>query len=130
MQQSYIDLIIKIKNGAMAKKQFINVGYTKLNKKILDILKKENYILDYGEKDIKKNIKEYIVEMQYNGERNIISGIKLISKPGRKIYSQYSDLKSVVNGTGISILSTNKGVMSNRNARKLKVGGQILFEIW
>ncbi|MEO0144834.1 MAG: 30S ribosomal protein S8 [candidate division WOR-3 bacterium] len=121
------DMLIRIKNGQMRKKESVKIyPKSKLKLEILRILKEEGFIEGYeeGEKDI-------VVKLRYypTGEP-VITDVKRISKPSRRVYVGYRDLKPVMNGLGIAILSTSKGIMTDKLARKLKVGGELLLEVW
>ena len=126
---SYIDLIIRIKNGYMSSKKTVEAKHSKLCENILKILKREKYIANYKvvDNDGKKNLS---VELLYDGANPTIRNIQLISKPGRRIYMKSADLKPVLGGLGISILSTPLGIITNREAIKQKTGGEVLFNIW
>jgi len=81
-------------------------------------------------KSAKKDGRTLIVELSYDQHVPVVTDVKLFSKPGRRFYVSYKDLKSVLGGIGCSILSTPKGILTNREARKEKVGGELLFSIW
>lgn len=128
MENSIIDLIIRIKNGYMNRKDVIESPYSSFKKALLEKLKKLNYINDYtvtGDK-----IKKITIELLYKDNQPVLSDIKIMSKPGRKHYASYKELNPVLNNFGYSILSTPKGIMTNKEAQKEKVGGELLFEIW
>ena len=128
MENSYIDLIIRLKNGYMAKKEVVISPHSRFREEILKLLKKIAYIKDYrSEGEVKKTL---VIELLYQGGRPAVSEIKIISKLGQRIYVSYKDLKPVLGGLGHSILSTSKGVLTNSQARKEKVGGELLFKIW
>ncbi len=121
------DMLIRIKNGQMRKKESVEIHpKSKMKLEILRILKEEGFIEGYEEKD-----KTVIVKLRYypNGEP-LIRDVRRVSKPSRRVYVKYSELKPVMNGLGIAILSTPKGIMSDKTARKLKVGGELLLEVW
>lgn len=123
------DSIIRIKNGYMSGKRNVELNFSKINSSILEVLKREKYIKDY--KIIMEDNKKLIsVELAYEGIIPVIKEIEIVSKPGRRIYSKSSDLKPVLGGLGISVLTTPKGVMSDREARKQGKGGEILFKVW
>lgn len=125
-----VDLAIRLKNGYLAKKDKITVLYSKLNENVVSILKKEGYIADYEIKNQGKNKKLIEVILSYKKGKPAVTEVKIISKPGRRIYSQVKDLKPVLGGLGIAILTTPKGVMTDKEARKNKVGGEVLFQVW
>lgn len=122
------DLIVRIKNGYMAKNTFVQAPHSKMKEAILVKLKYFKYIKDYtvtGE--IKKSIN---VELLYNNGVPAITNIKLFSKPGRKWYVSHSEIGSVLGGMGKAVISTSKGIMSGAEAKKAKLGGELLFHIW
>ncbi|OGK56039.1 30S ribosomal protein S8 [Candidatus Roizmanbacteria bacterium RIFCSPLOWO2_02_FULL_38_10] len=129
MNNPFVDLIIRIKNGYGARKMKISVQYSRFNQDILQILKKNKYITDYKIEGIgaKKNIS---VTLAYNQNEPVVSGVKLASRSGRRIYSKAKDLEPVLGGLGMVVLSTPKGVITDKEARKMKVGGELLFKIW
>ena len=121
------DMLIRIKNGQMRKKEFIEVyPKSKMKIEILKILKKEGFIEDYEEKE-----KSIVVKLRYFPDGSpVITDLKRISKPSRRVYVSYKELKPVMNGIGIAILSTPKGILTDKDAKKLKVGGELLLEVW
>lgn len=128
MNVSYIDLIIRIKNGYLAKKESVVANYSRLNCEILKKLKQFNFIKDFiveGEK-----IKQLTVYLNYNGSEPVFTDLKIYSKPGRRWYCSFKDLKPVFGGLGLSILSTSRGILTDKEAKNLKIGGELLFSIW
>jgi len=121
------DMLIRIKNGQMRRKEFVEIyPKSKMKIEILKILKKEGFIEDYEEKE-----KSIIVKLRYFPDgKPLITDVKRISKPSRRVYVSYKELKPVMNGIGIAILSTSKGILTDKEARKLKVGGELLLEVW
>lgn len=128
MTSSIIDLIIRIKNGYLAGKETIVSPYSKLRENILRKLVDLGYIKNYqitGDK-----IKRINIELLYKDGQPALTGVKIFSKPGRRYYVSYRQLKSVLGGYGVSVLSTSKGVLTEAEARKTKIGGELLFNIW
>ena len=125
----YIDLLTKIKNAQGAKKESLKVHFSKMDMAILEILAARGYI-DSAQKKGRMPKRIIDIKLKYNEGVGRLKGIKFISKPSRRIYVGYSGIKKVKQGTGISLISTTKGIMSNYDARKAKVGGEMLFEIW
>ncbi|MFN7182455.1 MAG: 30S ribosomal protein S8 [Planctomycetota bacterium] len=125
------NFIISLKNAYNANHSTVNTPYSKLNEAIAGVLKREGYIKDYQVIELRKNIKELRIYLKYgpNGEK-VFSDLRRISKPGRRIYTSVSKIPRVNDGLGIAVLSTDKGVMSDREARKANAGGEILFYIW
>ena len=124
------DMLTRIRNAITAKKEEVLIPTSKLKVSIANILLAEGYVKAVEEvgEGVNKNIK---VTLKYgpNGEK-VISGIKRISKPGLRIFSGVEDLPKVINGLGIAIISTNKGVMTDKQARNQNIGGEVLAYVW
>ena len=130
MTDPIADLITRIRNANMVYKESTEVPYSRIKRNIVQILKDEGYISDYEviEKDNKRTIKIYL-KYGKNKER-VIMGIKRVSKPGRRIYVGKDKVPKVLNGIGIAIISTSKGVVTDRVARKIGQGGEVLLYVW
>jgi small subunit ribosomal protein S8 len=125
------DFLTRIRNAAAAKHQRVDVPASRLKADIARILKEEGYISTFKMVDENKTRKVLRVFLKYTPDRrSVITGIKRISKPGARRYLGFTDIRPVVGGLGINILTTPKGLMSGRNARKSKLGGEILCEVW
>ena len=125
------DFLTRIRNAAAAKHQRVDVPVSKLKTEIARILKEEGYISTYKLVDENKTRKMLRVFLKYTADRrSVISGVKRISRPGARAYVGSMDIRPVVGGLGISILTTPKGLMSGRAARKAKIGGELLCEVW
>lgn len=123
------DLIIQLKNASMAKKPSVVLPYSEMKFTIAEILNKEGFLKSVSKKG--KKVKKYLeMDLLYKDDRPRIKGVRRISKPGRRVYKKSSELRPVRQGTGLLLLSTPSGVMTNRTARDSKVGGEALFEIW
>ncbi len=113
----------------MAEKVQIMGLYSRLNHDVLTLLKAKRYIKDFSLiEDGKK--KDFMVELLYPQDKPAITGLKILSKPGRRDYKKLQEVRPVLGGLGISIISTSQGVMSDREARDKKIGGEILFQVW
>lgn len=123
------DLVIRLKNGYLARKHTVDVLDSKMNEKIVEILKKEKYIKDYKiiEADKKRAIR---LELLFREEKPAVSGVKLVSRPGRRMFHQVKNLNPVQGGLGVSILSTPRGIITDKEARSQNIGGEELFRIW
>ena len=123
------DMLTRIRNAVRINKQQVNVKASKICEGIADVLKNEGYILGFDRiDDGKQGVLR--ITLKYDPEgRSIISEISRTSKPGCRIYSSVDDLPQVLQGMGIAIVSTSKGVMSDRNCRETKVGGEILCTV-
>jgi small subunit ribosomal protein S8 len=125
------DFLTSIRNAAAAKHQRVDVPASRLKSEIARILKEEGYISTFKMVEENKGHKMLRVFLKYTPDRrSVISGIKRISRPGQRLYVGSTEIKPVVGGLGISILTTPKGLMSGRAARRNKVGGELLCEVW
>lgn len=124
------DMLIRIKNALQARHKIVVVPASKMKLEIARILKQEGYIEDYKYMEEKPQGKIEIILKYDEQKRPVIAGVKRISKPGRRIYRGYKDLLKVLDGLGIAIVSTSKGIMTDHEARRLRVGGEVLCEIW
>ncbi|MCM8825756.1 MAG: 30S ribosomal protein S8 [Candidatus Omnitrophica bacterium] len=129
MTDSVADMIVRLKNANTVFKPYADVRWSKFNESILVALKEENYIKDWEIVEINGE-KMLRVHLLYFGKRPSILKVQRISKPGRRMYISAMDLSKRRKDSGIAVLSTSKGVMSNRKAAELNVGGEILFYIW
>jgi small subunit ribosomal protein S8 len=124
------DLLVRLKNGAQRRHETIAVPASKLKRAILEILKKEGYI-DAVEDGVRDGHPVLNVQLRYVGEgQPMITGLERISKPGRRVYVGSKDIAKVRNGIGVSILSTSKGVMTDQESRRNKLGGEVLCSVW
>ena len=124
------DMLTRIRNGQMRYLNKINVTFSNFRLKILEVLKKEWYIVNFKTDIDKKNIKFLLVDLKYYEGQPVIKEIKRISKPGRRVYSKATSIPRIRNGLGVAILSTSKGVMSDSDAIKNNLGGEIICRIF
>ena len=131
MSDPIADMLTRIRNANTAKHDTVDVPASKMKLAIADILVDEGFITKYDIVD-NGNFKDIRVTLKYGANKNekIISGIKRISKPGLRIYAGKDDIPYVLGGLGIAILSTNKGIITDKEARKLQVGGEVLAYVW
>jgi small subunit ribosomal protein S8 len=124
------DLLTRIRNANRALKPDVQAPYSRLKAEVCGVLKREGYIADfYAEK--KEDGKQVLrVQLKFTGKERSIVGIKRISKPGLRTYVGSQDIPRVLGGMGISILTTSHGVMTGRDAKKAKVGGEVLAYVW
>ena len=127
---SLSDMLARIKNAHQAKKVSTSCFGSKLNMNVLTVLKDEGYIRDFKNVEERKGVNSIKIELKYYNGDPVIKKIKRISKPGIRIYSKISELNRPYGGLGISILSTPKGVMSDHQAKKNNVGGEVLCEVF
>lgn len=124
------DMLTRIRNAASSKHQTVDVPASNLKKQIAKILLDEGYIKDFIEIDDKKQGIIRITLKYVENKKNIISGIKRISKPGLRVYAQKDEVPKVLGGLGVAIVSTSQGVMTDKDARKLGIGGEVLAFVW
>ncbi|MBR6223384.1 MAG: 30S ribosomal protein S8 [Lachnospiraceae bacterium] len=131
MSDPIADMLTRIRNANTAKHDTVDIPASKMKEAIANILLKEGYIkaVDIVEDGNFKNIR---ITLKYGKDKNekIITGIKRISKPGLRIYADVENLPRVLNGLGVAIISTNKGVLTDKEARKENVGGEVLAFVW
>jgi len=124
------DMLTRIRNGQMRSLNKINIPFSNFRLKILEVLKKEGYIIDFNIDNGKKEIKFLSVDLKYYEGQPVIKEIKRVSKPGRRVYSKATSVPKVLNGLGLAILSTSKGVMSDAEAMKNNLGGEIICKVF
>ncbi len=124
------DMFSRIRNGQMRSLASVQIPSSNFRKNILEILKKEGYIKDYFIEKSDKNKITLKINLKYYEGDPVIKEIKRISKPGRRVYSRATSIPKVMNGLGLAILSTPKGVMSDIDARKNNVGGEIICRVF
>ncbi len=124
------DMLTRIRNAVSVERPHVDIPLSKVKRGLADVLKREGYIWDWqvieGEP-----VQQLRLELKYgpNGE-HVIQSIKRISKPGRRVYRGSQELRPILNGMGITVLSTSSGVVSDREARQKKLGGEVLCEVW
>lgn len=125
------DLLTRIRNASSAKHETVDVPASNMKKEIVRILAEEGYIKSYQVLDDKNTQGMIRISLKYvEGKKSAINGIKRVSKPGLRIYSDVENMPKVLKGLGIAILTTSKGVMTDKQARKENVGGEVLAFIW
>ena len=124
------DAFTIIRNAARVKKEEVLIPYSKLLVKIMEILKREGYIENFKELDIPGRFKMIKVYLKYEGKKSVINDIQRVSKPGRRIYVDKKNIPRVLQGYGIAIISTSSGVLTDKEARKLGVGGEYIGYVW
>lgn len=124
------DFLSRIRNGALARHDRVEMPHSFLKKNIADVLKAEGFVDDVRESD-GEGKKTLTVVLRYGrGKDSAIDGVRRVSAPGRRVYVRHDRIPRVRSGMGISILSTSRGVMTDRQAREQKVGGELLCEVW
>lgn len=123
------NVLTNIRNGIQIKEEAVDVPASKLVGRILEIFKTDGYIEDFRLLKVTAQ-GSYKVYLKYENKKPAIIGLKRISKPGLRVYARRYNIPRVLNGLGTAVISTSKGVISDRDARKLKVGGEVLCYIW
>ncbi len=124
------DMLARIKNAQGRSHANVVCRSSRMNKSILDLLKEEGFVESYEEKSVREGIDELVVKLKYYQGKPTIKMLKRVSRPGRRVYSSFSDLKPVYNGLGLSVLSTSKGIITDATARAEKLGGEVLFQVY
>ncbi len=131
MQMSDViaDMLTRIRNASNAKHETVDIPASNMKKSIADILVNEGYIKGFN---IVEDGKQGIIRvtLKYNGKERAIKGLKRVSKPGLRIYASSEDMPRVMNGLGVAIVSTSKGLMTDKQARKQNIGGEVLAFVW
>ena len=130
MTDTIADMLTRIRNALIAKHDTVDVPCSTIKKAIADILVEEGYIKEYAlvEEGLAKTLR---IKLKYGpNKQRVIVGIKRISRPGLRVYARKDEIPKVLNGMGIAILSTSRGIMTDREARKLGVGGEVLAYVW
>ena len=132
MTDPIADMLTRIRNAVRVERADVQMPLSKVKRGVAEVLKREGYIWDWQEEEIDgEPVKQLRLDLKYgpNGEQ-VIQKIRRVSKPGRRVYSQAKTLRPVLNGLGISIVSTSRGVLSDREARQRNLGGEVLCELW
>ena len=131
MTDPVADMLTRIRNANTAGHASVDIPASKIKKNIADILVKEGYVKGYEVVESESVQPIIRIEMKYGaGKTKVISGIKRISKPGLKVYAQKDELPKVLGGLGIAIISTSKGLITDKEARALGVGGEVICYVW
>ena len=130
MTDPIADMLTRIRNANKELHETVTIPASQKKINILEILKKQGYIVDFKVKELENNKKDIIVTLKYKGTKRVITGIKRISKPGLRVQVEHDKIPYVFNGLGTAILTTNKGLMTDRDARKAKIGGEVIAYVW
>ncbi len=123
------DMLTRIRNGQNAGKESVSMPNSKLRRAVLNVLKEEGFILDFRTIQLDDKRTDLVADLKYVGGNGAIQEISAVSKPGRRVYSGCLKMPKVLNGLGISIVSTPNGVMTDHKARLLNVGGEVLCKV-
>ena len=130
MTDPIADLLTRIRNANTMRHEKVEIPTSRLKTDMLNVLKQEGFIVDFTTKQVGvANLTVVTLKYAANNER-VIKGLKRISKPGLRVYAQASQLPKVLNGLGIAIISTSKGILTDREARKQQIGGEVLAYVW
>ena len=130
MTDPIADMLTRIRNAVRIERPNVEMPLSKVKRGLADVLKREGYIWDWQEVEAEP-VKRLRLDLKYgpNGER-VINRVRRVSKPGRRVYSRAKELRPILNGLGISVISTSRGVVSDREARQRNLGGEVLCEVW
>lgn len=123
------DMLTRIRNANQLRYVEVEMPTSKMKVEIARILKEEGFISDFKVVEAEKQ-NNLVLNLKYNKKERVITGLKRISKPGLRVYAKWTDIPSVLNGLGIAIVSTSEGVMTGRDAKSKKLGGEVLAYIW
>ncbi len=132
MTDPIADMLTRIRNAVRVERADVQMPLSKVKRGVAEVLKREGYIWDWQEEDVDGvPVKQLRIDLKYgpNGEQ-VIQKIRRVSSPGRRVYAEAKKLRPVLNGLGISIVSTSRGVLSDREARQKNLGGEVLCELW
>jgi len=124
------DMLTRIRNAQMRSRPKVSTPASKLRERVLEVLQEEGYIRGFARVDYNDGKSEIEIELKYFDGQPVIREIKRISSPGRRVYSSVSEIPTIANGLGVAILSTPKGVMSDSQARRENVGGEVLCSVF
>ncbi|MFC7061836.1 30S ribosomal protein S8 [Halobacillus shinanisalinarum] len=130
MTDPIADMLTRIRNANMVRHEKLELPASKVKKEIADILKREGFVRDYEfVEDSKQGVLRIFLKYGQNEER-VITGVKRISKPGLRVYAKAEELPKVLNGLGVAVVSTSKGVLTDKEAREQAIGGEVLAYVW
>lgn len=124
------DLLTRIKNAGFAGHEYVQAPFSNFDFAIAKVLEENGFIARVEKRTLEKKKNILKITLKYHGKKPAISDFKIISKPSRRLYAGYRDLKTVKRGYGIAVLSTPEGILTDKQAKKKKVGGEELFHIW
>lgn len=129
MTDPIADMLTRIRNATIVRDKVVEIPFSKIKHELAKILKEEGFVLDqeFVEDDKQGRIRIYL---KYNGKESVITGLKRISKPGLRVYAQKEEIPKVLGGLGIAILSTSKGIITDRKARVEGIGGEVICYVW
>lgn len=129
MSDPIADMLTRIRNANIARSKSVEIPASNIKKELARILKSEGYVDDYEfVNDDKQGMIR--IKLKYNGKERVITGLKRISKPGLRVYATKDEIPRVLGGIGIAVISTSKGIMTDKNARQEGIGGEVLCYVW
>ena len=128
MTDPIADMLTRIKNANQMRHETVAFPSSKIKTSILEVLKAEGFVADYTVSSDVKSVTT--VTLKYNDNQRVIKGLKRISKPSLHVYASAEELPKVLNGLGVAIISTSQGIMTDKKARKLNIGGEVLAYVW
>ena len=123
------DMLTRIRNANQQKHETVSIPYSNLKNDLANILKNEGFVTDFVVNE-EGNHKNIVITLKYKGNERVITGLKRVSKPGLRQYAKVNEIPKVLNGLGIAIISTSKGLMTDKEARNAGIGGEVLAYIW
>ncbi len=129
MTDPIADMLTRIRNANQMKKQTVDMPASKLKQQVLELLREEGYIANVALVKVKP-VNLLRVTLKYMQNDRVVKGLKRISKPGLRVYAKHGEMPKVLNGLGIAIVSTSRGIMTDRECRKQEIGGEILAYVW
>ena len=123
------DTLTRIRNANMVKHESVSMPHSNLKEELIKVLQKEGYVGSYVVEE-KDNFKFINLNLKYNGSQSVITGLKRVSKPGLRVYSKAKNMPRVFDGMGIAVISTSKGLMTEKEAKANKLGGEVLCYVW
>jgi small subunit ribosomal protein S8 len=124
------DMLTRVRNGAQARHATVDMPFSKMKLAIAKILEQEGFVLGFDIQE-QNNRKSLRVHLKYDGERRpVVNGLRRVSRPGRRVYAGMHDIPRVLGGLGTVVVSTNRGIMSGREARRRHLGGELIAEVW
>lgn len=124
------DFLTRLRNASKARLDECVAPHSRLKESLASILKSEGYISDFATGTDERGHKTLVLKLKYVDGTPVLTGLKRVSKPGRRLYYRYTDIPRVLNGLGISILSTSRGLMKDQDCRRNKAGGELVCNIW
>ena len=132
MTDPIADMLARIRNASLARHETTHMPASKVKKAVAEILKQEGYLADVREEEWGEQKRRTLtIALKYGGDRqSAFQGIRRVSRPGRRVYVRHDEIPRVLSGLGVSILSTSQGVMTDKEARRRRIGGELLCEVW